>query len=148
MENDIVIKKYSAPEKDAVFGLLSQAKLPIEDLTDEKMDLFVIAKDQDDSLLGVVGVEFYENMGLLRSLAVNPLYRNKGLGRRLVYHIESVARQEGILRLYLLTITASNYFPRLGYKLTDRDVVPTCIKETDEFSSMCPASAVCLSKIL
>ena len=148
MENDIAIKKYSAPEKDAVFGLLSQAKLPIEDLTDEKLDHFMIAKGQDDSTLGVVGVEFYKNTGLLRSLAVHPLYRNKGLGRRLVCHLESVARQKGIIRLYLLTMTASDYFPRLGYRLTERDVVPSIIMETDEFKSMCPASAVCLSKIL
>ena len=148
MDIDIAIRGYSTPDKNDILDLLNHAKLPIEDLTDEKLDHFMIAKDQDDSLLGVVGVEFYKNMGLLRSLAVHPLYRNKGLGRRLVNHMESVARQKGILRLYLLTMTASDYFPRLGYKLTERDVVPPYIRETDEFKSLCPASAVCLSKIL
>ena len=148
MEKDIAIRKYTPADKNAILDLLGLAKLPIQDLTDEKLDHFMIAKGQDDSLLGVVGFEYYQNMGLLRSLAVHPLYRNKGLGRRLVNHMESVARQKGILRLYLLTMTASDYFPSLGYQLTERDGVPSCIRETDEFRNTGPASAVCLSKIL
>jgi amino-acid N-acetyltransferase len=148
MENDIAIEEYSAPDKNAIIDLLGHAKLPIEDLTEEKLDHFMIAKGQDDSLLGVVGVEFYKDMGLLRSLVVHPLYRNKGLGRRLVRQMESVARQKGIITLYLLTMTAPDYFSRLGYKRTERNAAPSCIRETAEFKSMCPASAVCLSKVL
>jgi amino-acid N-acetyltransferase len=148
MEDDIAIKEYSATDKDAIFDLLSQTNLPIEDLTDDKLNHFIIAKRQDETLIGVVGIEFHKEMGLLRSLVVHPLYRNRGLGHLLVDHIESVARQKGIKTLYLLTMTASDYFPRLGYEFTEREAVPASIKETDEFKSMCPASAVCLSKIL
>jgi amino-acid N-acetyltransferase len=60
-----------------VFDLLNGAELPTEDLTDEKMRNFMLARDKDDCIIGVVVVEMYQEYGLLRSLAVHPAYRKR-----------------------------------------------------------------------
>lgn len=148
MENAVRIDLLSKSDKIQVLDLLSNAELPIEDLTDEKMKNFIIAKDEDGLVIGVVGVEMYNENGLLRSLTVLPSYRGNGLGRRLTRKIESFARSKGIKTLYLLTMTAADFFPKIGYKLTPRDMVPESIMTTEEFKNVCPVSAVCLSKVL
>lgn len=148
MENAVRIDLLSKSDKIQVLDLLSNAELPIEDLTDEKMKNFIIAKGKDDIVIGVVGVEMYKESGLLRSLTVLPSHRGNGLGCRLTREIESFARSKGIKTLYLLTMTAADFFPKIGYKLTPKDMVPESIMKTEEFKNICPVSAVCLSKVL
>jgi amino-acid N-acetyltransferase len=50
--------------------------------------------------------------------------------------------------MYLLTTTAEGFFARRSYEKVDRDAVPGVIKETAEFQSLCPASAVCMVRHL
>ena len=102
---------------------------------------------KDDCIIGVVGVEMYQESGLLRSLAVHPAYREKGVGSRLTRKIESFARHNGIKTLYLLTMTAADFFSKIGYEVTKRDKIPESIAKTEEFNNICPISAVCLFKV-
>jgi amino-acid N-acetyltransferase len=48
----------------------------------------------------------------------------------------------------LLTETAEKFFRAIGYEVIDRRHVPEEIKQSAEFRSLCPASAVCMSKLL
>jgi len=146
MGNSINLQNFSTNDKDMVLDLLNGAELPTEDLTDEKMKNFMVARDKDGCIIGVVGVEIYQEIGLLRSLAVHPAYRARGLGRRLTRKIESFAIQNGIKTLYLLTMTAADFFAKIGYEVTQRDKVPKSIKKTEEFKNLCPVSASCLFK--
>jgi amino-acid N-acetyltransferase len=68
------------------------------------------------------------------------------LGRRLVERTIARAREQGIRRLFLLTTTAADYFPRLGFARIDRADVPAEVAATVEFTSACPASAIAMSK--
>jgi amino-acid N-acetyltransferase len=47
-----------------------------------------------------------------------------------------------------LTETAENFFRGLGYEAIDRRYVPEEIQQSAEFRSLCPASAVCMTKSL
>jgi amino-acid N-acetyltransferase len=62
--------------------------------------------------------------------------------------IFSYAHELGVKELYLLTTTAEKFFPKLGFDSIDRDNVPTPIQATEEFSSICPSTAVCMVKKL
>ena len=148
MSKDIAIGMFSTSDKKSVLDLLSRAELPIEDLTDEKMEHFIVAKNSDGYVIGVVGIEIHNESGLLRSLVVRLPYRDKGLGRRLVGKIESYAQYNGIKTLYLLTMTAADFFPKIGFEMTLRDKVPDSIRKTEEFKYVCPISAACLYKVL
>lgn len=129
----------------AAIALLKKNNLPTEDLTDTSK-LFVLLKENE--LLGVIGIEIVENLGLLRSLCVTEESRKNGSGQELVSFIENFARQQGVRHLYLLTTTAENFFNKRQYKKIDRENTPEAIRQSKEFSSICPSSAVVMVKQL
>jgi amino-acid N-acetyltransferase len=47
-----------------------------------------------------------------------------------------------------LTETAEGFFRGLGYHVIDRGYVIEELKQSAEFRSLCPASAVCMTKSL
>ena len=130
-------------EFDAIAELLRAADLPVEDLDAAMLDAFVVATD-GRACVGVVGLEVHGSNALLRSLAVEPRHRSRGLGAGLVDAIETEARARGVAALYLLTTTATAFFERAGYTAHDRAAVPPAITATNEFSSLCPDTADCL----
>lgn len=135
------------PDFDAVQTLLSRCGLPHEDLTLSHLDHFLICRDGDPPR-GVVGVELYGTVALLRSLAVLPTHRSNGVGARLTQEIEAYARRQGARDLYLLTTTAAEYFRRQGYREVPRDELPKTIRETEQATRLCPSSATSMTKHL
>ncbi len=148
MKPSIEIEPYVASDKADVSKLLSAANLPASDLNTEILENFLIAREPDGSVAGFIGMEVCNDVGLLRSLVVQPSQRNRGLGSLLANELEKMAVEKGIQSLYLLTTTAIEYFPKLGYQITLRETVPALIANTAEFKNICPQSAVCYSKIL
>jgi amino-acid N-acetyltransferase len=132
------------PEVEA---LLTEAQLPVSDLSSCR-SLNLLGMRESGRLVGVVGVEIYGSVGLLRSLAVEPANRNAGLGVSLVSRAESLAAHQGITDLYLLTTTAARFFARLGYEVIPRSEAPTAIAETAQFSDLCPTSSSFMRKVL
>jgi amino-acid N-acetyltransferase len=131
----------------AVLALLQAAGLPTADLTSVTcLHLWVL--EAGNSLVGVVGMERFGARALLRSLAVAPSYQQRGMGHQLVARVEREAQASDVEQLVLLTETAEKFFRAIGYQVIDRRHVPDEIKRSAEFRSLCPASAVCMSKLL
>jgi amino-acid N-acetyltransferase len=128
----------------AVRQLLADCGLPNEDVH-QHLDHFIVAKDGNE-LAGVIGLQLLGRIGLLRSLAVDSRYRNQGLGKALYAKLAGHAHLLGITRLYLLTLTAEEYFSRLGFENVDRARVPSEVSATAEFRDLCPTTAICLAK--
>ncbi len=84
--------------------------------------------------------------GLLRSLVVKEEFRGKGYGRRLCQELIELAKQKGVEELYLLTTNAEGFFRKLGFSVIKREDAPGVIQKTEEFSALCPSSAVCMRK--
>lgn len=136
-----------ADDINALRQLLESAGLPTADLAAIK-DLRLWVLEADGQQLGVIALERFGTHALLRSLAISPEHRNRGLGRSLVGRLELDARAEGITRLTLLTETAEKFFQHLGYEPIDRKDVPEEVRQSAEFCSLCPLSAVCMTKSL
>jgi amino-acid N-acetyltransferase len=111
------------------------------------MENFLVAVDAD-SPLGMVGLETFNDVGLLRSLVVDPGARSGGIGRRLVAALEANAASKGVTEMWLLTIDADTYFEKLGYEMQERDSAPNSIRTTAEFADLCPGDAVLMKKVL
>jgi len=138
----------AAREEDveAILALLKTNNLPISDLDTGKR-IFLVALSEEKTV-GCVAVEVYGNYGLLRSLAVNNDFRGKGIGQKLVAEAETWSRNNGLKNFYLLTTTAAGFFPKIGWHITERSSVPESIALSSEFSSVCPSTAICMTKIL
>ena len=109
---------------------------------------FVIAEDEIGGLIGIAGLETYENNGLLRSVAVRKHSRGKGVGRALVNAVLADASARGFTNVYLLTDDASDYFERLGFRVVDRKDVDDAVKASVEFTEACPDSAIVMRKTI
>jgi amino-acid N-acetyltransferase len=96
-------------------------------------------------IVGAIGLERYDHVGLLRSLVVAASARHRGIGRELVATVEREARRAGVGVLVLLTETAETFFAQLGYAVVRRAEVPEPVKQSAEFAALCPGSAVCMS---
>jgi N-acetylglutamate synthase-like GNAT family acetyltransferase len=136
------IRLATASDAPAVEALLAASHLPLDGVR-EALGCFVVAHDEG-RLVGVAGIEDCGVRGehaLLRSVAVDPAWRSRGLGRSLVSRAIALAESRGAKALYLLTTTAESYFPSFGFARTSRDAVPDDVRATAEFQGACPASA-------
>ena len=128
-------------------ALLESADLPTADLTERHCEHFFYL-GSDESPSGLVGLEIYGEVALLRSLVVAPGVRRAGAGSALVSHAEQTARSAGVRVIYLLTTTAEEFFAKRGYRRAIRDAAPPAIRATREFAGICPASSAFMARTL
>jgi N-acetylglutamate synthase-like GNAT family acetyltransferase len=130
----------------AIRRLLAACALPHDDFRDDAV-AFLVARDAG-RIQGVAGIEALGEVALLRSVAVPPENRRRGLARSLCDAALAHARSIGVQHVYLLTTAAEPYFRRLGFVTIDRDSLPAQIRSTSEFLIACPQSATAMEKAL
>jgi amino-acid N-acetyltransferase len=126
--------------------LLRTAELPFEDVA-PLLGAFVVG-EQDGALAACAGFERYGSDALLRSVALTPALRSRGLGRALCDTLLGEARRRGVRDAFLLTTTAVEFFARQGFARFERERAPAAIRATREFAQLCPASAVLMHRAL
>jgi amino-acid N-acetyltransferase len=138
----------AATDQDSAFirALLEANSLPTSDL-EAACPHFVVAC-MDEQVIGTGALQPFGSVALLRSIAVEPHLRGAGVGQSIVRELEHIAQSRGIKQLILLTQTAKSFFEAQGYVAIDRASAPRAVRESEEFRSLCPASALCLSKAL
>lgn len=142
----IAISQIDIASTPAVLDLLQTSGLEVADI-DVGNSTFLVAH-ADGALAGVIGLERRGAAGLVRSMAVSPALRRRGIARALYAEAEREARQAGLIDLYALTETAEAFFRRAGYARIDRSSAPPEIATTAQFASLCPASAAVMHRSL
>jgi amino-acid N-acetyltransferase len=142
----VTLRLEQADDLEYVEQLLAENGLPAGDVR-SKPDCFFVAV-QDGERVGVGGIEQYGTAGLLRSVAVEESRRGEGFGTAICDRLEERARADGTEQLWLLTTTAAEFFNARGYEEAAREEAPEEIRNTTEFSDLCPDSAACLRRTL
>jgi amino-acid N-acetyltransferase len=135
------------PSHATAVRILHAAHLPAEDLTPTHCEHFFCAGPATEPT-GLVGLELYGDVALLRSLVVAPDRRGAGEGAALLRHAEGHARAHGIRTVYLLTTSAETFFTKHGYRRVARESAPASIRATREFAGLCPSSSAFMSREL
>jgi amino-acid N-acetyltransferase len=130
----------------AVEALLSAAELPLDGAA-EAFGLGVVGRD-GANVVAAAAIERYGDAGLLRSVVVDGGRRGEGFGHQIVGAAEGLAASEGIRELYLLTETAPDWFPRLGYDVVERSVANAAVGESIEFTTVCKDTGIAMRKVL
>lgn len=93
---------------------------------------FLVIEHQGE-IIGCVSLEIFSTeLGEVRSLAVNPDYKNQQLGAKLLLNIEDYARQLGLRKMMALTYT-EGFFHKYGYETVEMTSLPekvwrVCVK--------------------
>lgn len=129
---------------DAAFiAALTDAGLHTDDL-DAPGRTFLRYRDADGTVVGHAGYERYGEDVLLRSVAVTPDARGRGIGRSLVLMLMRRTFAEGAREAYCLTIDARAFFEALGFVVIARADAPAAIRATKQMAELCPANALLL----
>lgn len=132
---DLDIAPATSADYPAIEALLIEAGLPLDGARGA-FGTGVIARAEGRVVAGAA-LERYGRHGLLRSVVVAPDARARGVGRAVVAAAEALAIADGIDELYLITETAVDWFPRLGYAPIDRALAAEAVGESVEFTTAC-----------
>ena len=141
-----MIRQTSSKDLDKVISLLKSVSLPSEDIHLHFNNYLV--HEFEGNIVGTIGLEIYGATVLLRSLAVADEFQKRGLGQKLYLKLLEEIQSMGISEIYLLTETAEKFFNKQGFIRVSRESVPSQIKQSYEFSTLCPSTAVCMYKKL
>lgn len=129
---------------DALFGqmvaALKAAQLPTEDLADGNARYYAMGTDAFGGIVNAGGI------AMLRSMIAKT--RGRGDGAKLLDKMVKQAKASGFDEAWLLTNTAEGFFARYGFERMDRDAAPDALKQTSQFSGLCPSSAALMRRRL
>jgi len=136
----VSVRRSEESDYEKVAALLRKDRLPLDGLR-ESLDHGLVALAGGE-IVGCVTLELYGEHALLRSLAVSSGWRGQGLGLDLTARVLSLAGSLGARDVYLLTETAGGFFPRFGFSAEDRSAAPDALRDSVEFRTACPESAL------
>lgn len=145
-EAEIEIEPATQDDVGSIKALLVATSMPTAGV-DEHWRTFVVAREAQ-RMVGCGGSETYQVAALIRSIAVDPDYRSRGLGRKLVRQLLDRLASRGLREFYLLTTDAEGYFKKRGFKTIDRDQVHPQLLASTQFQDACPKTAICMRLVM
>lgn len=152
--NNLALRPAARADWPAIRALLEANGLPTAGAEDHLATFAVALRGgangvtDGTEIVGVAGVELHGDVALLRSVAVAPGLHGQGIGDALVGRVLAEAQRRGIVRLFLLTTTAADWFPRFGFARLPREQAPAALAASAEFRGACPASATLMAATL
>lgn len=141
----VLVDTPSSAEDPDLRTALAAAGLPIDDLAEPGRWLYGYSTLGGERM-GYGGFERYGDDVLIRSIAVLPEQRHRGVGGGILALLMRRAFDQGARRAWLLTTSAAGFFEQAGFKSVAREQAPEAIMGTQQARTLCPASAVLLSR--
>jgi amino-acid N-acetyltransferase len=131
-------------DKNQIRRLLSECELPTLYIH-RHLKSFMVAK-RAKKIVGVIGVEVYGRVGLLRSMCVDRAYRGQGIARMLHRKILVYVQMRKVGRLYVFTLYAEKFASKLGFHKIEKKRIPKSIRLTWQFRGSRRYPVVCMTK--
>jgi N-acetylglutamate synthase-like GNAT family acetyltransferase len=112
---DLIIREAQLGEAERICALLVQLHLGTDSVLAPGTRYWLV-EGVDGQAVGVVGLEYGAEDVLLRSAAVDPQLRGRGVGAALVREALRSAAQDGYKRAYLFSTGAGPYWIKLGFR--------------------------------
>ena len=139
LNSPISLRQAEPADWPAVEALLLANKLPLDGAREHLSNSLLALSNGE--VVGSAGAEIYGAIALVRSVAVAPGLQKRGIGRLLIERLIQEARSRNASALYLLTVTAPEYFAQYGFKRDKIEQAPQALKASAELQGACPACA-------
>jgi GNAT superfamily N-acetyltransferase len=138
----VLIRKFREADIEAMLAIINDAALayrgvipadcwrepymPPDELVKEISDGIVFwVAEEDGRLLGVMGIQDKGEVALVRHAYVTPTVQRKGVGRRLLRHVEGLTGKPVLIGTWAAASWAIEFYRRNGYS-----VVPNGYKDS------------------
>lgn len=135
--NQILFKKPTIVDLPRIHLLLEELDLPTIGVSEHLDDFFISV--YDNTIIGIIGLEIYDKVALLRSVGVKPSYQGHKIGDDLMTMIFEYAKFKSIEKIYLFTDTASKWFERYDFVKISNDELDPILLESKEYT-LCESS--------
>ncbi len=112
-----------------------------------------VATDQEDHVVGYVVVEVVDGCAHIEQVSVEPGHQGQGLGRALIYEVESWAAARGIEALTLTTFGEVSWnrplYEHLGFRVLGKDELSPglrALRNDEATHGLDPELRVCMRK--
>ncbi|AGH86104.1 MULTISPECIES: GNAT family N-acetyltransferase [Ralstonia solanacearum species complex] len=139
---DVQLRQASRADCNEVAALLRRCGLPADDIHDI-IDAFQIALEKG-RVIGCAAMEQGGKSIVVRSVAVDPVCRDRGIASRLIETLLLRAHGAGAREAYLLSTSAPSYFARWGFSLFPADKAPAEVRASATFRNAERSSALCM----
>jgi amino-acid N-acetyltransferase len=126
MIRDLRIRAAGTQDLPAVWNVLAQCGLDDHEVEDH-LDAFHVAV-LEGRVIGCAGAERYDELVVIRSVAVLPEYRQRGVATHLVSAVLMRARAQGVRRAVLATSNCPSHFARYGFQLVSAETLPAEVR--------------------
>jgi N-acetylglutamate synthase-like GNAT family acetyltransferase len=134
------VRRATPHDEPSVLALLARCGLPSAGVRDH-LQTFWLAEGPE-GVIATAGLEVYGEVALLRSVATDPSYRNRGIARQLCREALAEAARLGVRQVYLLTETAADYFARqFNFQEVPRAEADPRLQASQELAGACPQTA-------
>jgi amino-acid N-acetyltransferase len=126
-----MLRRANRKDLDGLKAFLSRAGLGIEGLTEEGAEYFLLLENEDRSWRGTLGIEPYQENGLLRSLVVTSGQAENDIFM-LFQQAFLLAKEEKIQHLFLAAkkSVAVPLFQILGFQIITKDELPEALSQS------------------
>jgi len=146
MTRDLQLRGAQASDLPAIAALLECCGLPSADI--QPLQPWFHVAVLDGRLVGCAGAERYGRSMVVRSVAVLPDYRDRGIASHLVQAVLTRARADGCRHAVLLSANSPSYFARYGFSLVAASRLPPEVLASPEFSRGGDVPALCMQCVL
>ncbi len=138
---ELSIEPATQDDLPSMVALLDRLKLSVAGLDDHWTNAVVLRATK--TVVGCATLEVYGEDGLLRSVAIDPSIRGKGLGRVVSEAALGLGLKKGVCSFYLLTDSAVEFFKKIGFSSINKEQIPELLRKSTALSS-CSNSAVAM----
>jgi len=80
-------------------------------------------------MMGVMGIQYKEDVTLIRHAYVRSIYRNKGLGSKLLAHLSSIATTPVLIGTWTAATWAIDFYKKHGFYLLSDSETKTLLRK-------------------